>query len=62
MMIYFSLKGEILMNLTVTSENKDYTIAVSGRIDTLTAPALEEKVREIQNDADQLIIDMREVE
>lgn len=40
MMIYFSLKGEILMNLTVTSENKDYTIAVSGRIDTLTAPAL----------------------
>ena len=41
---------------------KVYTIAVSGRIDTLTAPSLEEKVREIENDADKLIIDMREVE
>ena len=50
------------MNLTVTSEKKVYTVAVSGRIDTLTAPSLEEKVREIENDADKLIIDMREVE
>ena len=40
------------MSLTVTSENKIYTIAVSGRIDTLTAPELESKFREIENDAD----------
>ena len=58
----FFFKRRDTDELTVTSENKDYTIAVSGRIDTLTAPALEEKVCEIQNDADQLIIDMREVE
>ena len=50
------------MNLTVTSENKAYTIAVSGRIDTLTAPEVEEKFREIENDADKVIFDMREVE
>ena len=50
------------MNLTVSSENKVYTIAVSGRIDTLTAPELEEKFREIENDAEKLIFDMREVE
>ena len=50
------------MNLTVTSENKIYTIAVSGRIDTLTAPELESKFREIENDADKLIFDMSEVE
>ena len=50
------------MNLTVSSENKAYTIAISGRIDTLTAPELESKFREIENDADQLIFDMHEVE
>ena len=36
------------MNLTVTSENKVYTIAITGRIDTLTAPELESKFREIE--------------
>lgn len=36
----FFFKRRDTDELTVTSENKDYTIAVSGRIDTLTAPAL----------------------
>lgn len=50
------------MNLTVTSENKVYTIAITGRIDTLTAPELESKFREIEKNAEKLIFDMREVE
>ena len=50
------------MDLTVKSENKVYTITISGRIDTLTAPELEGKFREIENDADKLVFDMSEVE
>lgn len=50
------------MYLSVTSAQKVYTIAVSGRIDTLTAPELESKFREIENDADKVIFDMHEVE
>ncbi len=50
------------MNLTVTSENKVYTIAITGRIDTLTAPELESKFREIEKNAEKLIFDMHEVE
>ena len=50
------------MNLTVTSENKVYTIAITGRIDTLTAPELESKFREIEKNAEKLIFDMHEAE
>lgn len=52
----------ISMGITVTNDNKVYTIIITGRIDTLTAPELEVKFGEIKNDADKVIFDMTEVE
>ena len=50
------------MNVTVTSENKAYTFIICGRIDTLTAPELEAKFREIEADAEKVVFDMTEVD
>ena len=50
------------MVLNVESENKVYTIKISGRIDTLTAPALQSEFEKIEADADKVIFDMTEAE
>ena len=50
------------MTTDVKNENEVYTIMSSGRIDTLTAPELEQKFKEIQPDAKKVIFDMKDVE
>lgn len=50
------------MILNVESENKTYTIKISGRIDTLTAPVLQSEFEKIEADADKVIFDMTEAE
>lgn len=50
------------MNTKVTSEGKIYTIAISERIDTLTAPELDKTFNSVKEDADKVIFDMEKVE
>ncbi len=50
------------MKLELMSENKLYTIKISGRIDTLTAPELQTEFEKIEADADKVVFDMTETE
>ena len=50
------------MTTNVENENDIYTITINGRIDTLTAPELEQIFKEIEPKANKLIFDMSGVE
>ena len=50
------------MTTNVSFENDVYTIAISGRIDTITAPELDQVFREVEQKANKVIFDMNEVE
>ncbi len=50
------------MTTNVSVENGVYTIAISGRIDTLTSPELQQTFHEIEPKTDKVIFDMHEVE
>ena len=50
------------MNTTVTFNDNVCTIAISGRIDTLTSADLEKVFHEVEPKADKVIFDMTEVE
>ena len=45
------------MNITKTWEGKTLTVALEGRLDTMTSPELSAELDQILNDADRLIID-----
>jgi len=49
------------MELTVTKENGIVTIALSGRLDTVTAPQAEKAVDDNVSDATQLVFDLRDL-
>lgn len=51
-----------MMTTNVENENDIYTITINGRIDTLTAPELEQIFKEIEPKANKLIFDMSGVE
>ncbi len=50
------------MTTEVKKANGAYTIKISGGIDTLTAPELEQTFKEIEPQADKVIFDMKEVD
>ena len=50
------------MTVNVTSENSAFTFMIEGRIDTITAPELEAKFKEIRPHAEKVTFDMTGVE
>ena len=50
------------LNISVNNDGKEYTFLLEGRLDTLTAPSLEEKINEVIDGADRLILDLGAVE
>lgn len=50
------------MNIKTTKENNITTIAIDGRLDTLTSPELNEKINELAPDSDRIILDLAQLE
>ena len=50
------------MDIHVTNQGDVYEIALSGWLDTETAPALGEKLAEIPDGVTELVLDLRELE
>ena len=50
------------MNIKTTKENNITTIAIDGRLDTLTSPELNEKINELAPDSDRIILDLTQLE
>jgi anti-sigma B factor antagonist len=50
------------MTIEKIIENETATIKISGRLDTVTAPELEQVVDAISDDVKKLILDMQELE
>lgn len=50
------------MTVTKTLEEKVLNVKVEGRLDTATAPALEEELAEVLEDADELVFDLEGLE
>ena len=46
------------LKISVKNEGKEYTFFLEGRLDTLTSPSLEEKINEVVDGADKLIVDL----
>ena len=50
------------MNITKTLDNKTLTFALEGRLDTTTAPQLDEEVKQLQDKVTDLNFDMSELQ
>lgn len=50
------------MTIIVAKEGKELKIALEGRLDTLSAPDLEEKLDEVSEGAEKLIFDFAKLE
>ena len=50
------------MTANVSNEGDVYTIAITGRIDTISSPELEEEFNRIEPRAEKVIFDMTEVD
>ena len=50
------------MNISKTWEGKTLTVALEGRLDTMTSPELSAEFDQSLNDADQLIVDCSKLE
>lgn len=50
------------MNINVTNENKIATIAIDGRLDTMTAPELTTQINNIAPDCNKIILDVSQLE
>ncbi|MBO4383907.1 MAG: STAS domain-containing protein [Clostridia bacterium] len=50
------------MNITKTKEGSRLTIALSGRLDTMTAPELEKAINDSIIGVDELVLDLKELE
>ena len=55
-------KGEIIMKLTKSQNGNALTIAVEGRLDTVTAPELEKELKGSLNGVDELTMDFAKLE
>ena len=49
------------MNITMTRNEKELTVALEGRLDTLTSPQLEEKLKPEFNNTDKLVFDFTQL-
>ena len=54
--------GNIEMEIKKTLEGEKLTVAISGRLDTTTAPELEEALKESMDGITELVIDFTETE
>ena len=50
------------MNIIKNTEENVLTIAVEGRLDTVTAPELEEEIKNIPDEIDALVLDFANLE
>ncbi len=50
------------MEINKILNDKNCTFALSGRLDTLTSPQLEEALKEVPADVTELVIDLKELE
>ncbi|MBE6026176.1 MAG: STAS domain-containing protein [Firmicutes bacterium] len=50
------------MTVTKTLEEKVLNVKVEGRLDTATAPALEEELAEVMDEAEELVFDLEGLE
>lgn len=51
------------MSLTIEKKNTEIpTLALTGRLDTVTAPELEKEIMDIQENVTSLVIDMKNLE
>ena len=50
------------MNITVVRNEKELTVILEGRLDTLTSPELEEKLDELLHDVEKLVFDFEMLE
>ena len=50
-----------MLNIKKTKEGGKLTIALEGRLDTLTSPSLEEKIGRVVDDAEKLMIDLSDL-
>ena len=50
------------MNITKTKDNGTLTIALEGRLDTMTAPQLEEEIRDSIEGTELLVFDLEKLE
>ena len=50
------------MTVTKTLEEKVLNVTVEGRLDTATAPALEEELAEVMDEAEELVFDLKGLE
>lgn len=50
------------MTIDIKKNGGEITLAIIGRLDTLTAPALDKAVNEEAADASDLVLDMKELE
>ena len=51
-----------MLNIEKKMEGKDLTVALTGRLDTVTAPELESELAGALEDAENLIMDMTDLE
>ena len=59
---FLSIEGSIIKTIETSMNEKECVIAVEGRIDTLTAPELEQSVMDNAQNSDKIILDMAGVE
>ena len=51
-----------IMRFTMNKNDKELTVAVEGRLDTLSSPELEEKLEESLEGIEKLILDFKDLE
>lgn len=49
------------MNITMNKDGKDLTVILEGRLDTLTAPELEEKLEPALEGVEKLVFDFKDL-
>ncbi len=50
------------LKIDMTQNGAEYTFTLDGRLDTMTSPKLNSKINEIINNADKLVMDLKELE
>ncbi len=50
------------MEINKVVDDKKCTIELTGRLDTLTSPQLEEALKEVPEDTNELVLDLKELE
>ena len=51
-----------MLNIEKKQDGKDLTVALTGRLDTVTAPELESELAAALDDVENLVIDMKDLE